>query len=1264
MNEMTFREAGRETEQREPADTARIIQAMSKIYTSAYYIDLRTGLFTELSSLDVVKAEIGTEGDAQDRLNYFCRNMMVPAFTQEMLEFTNLTTLEERLGDGRIISRQYLSTVELGPEQGGEPYWTQCSFIECDRDSDGHLRHVLFTTQTIHDAKIKELEARRKEREANQELTALLESERRHTAIIGSLSSIFYGLYYVDLVKNAVQEVICLDSAHHIYRDGGDARQFLRRLTELLATPEHLPSLALFLDYDTMGTRLGSSRIITREFMARSGGWTRCSIIPVERGNSGLNRSVIVGMRQVTAERERQETQNNLILALSMAYDNVYSVNLDTDAVTCYRMSSAMLKRYGRRFAEGSYTRNMEEYLQNEVHPDDRQLFGIIATAQRLEELTKERQSYSFQFRVRRDGRVQYFQCHVARPSRERREIAVAFKNVDEEKRQELAQQRMLQDALTKVEKANSALQEEMTIVDALSREYHSLFKIDAEKGTISLYRTDGIGMDRGLLSGLMKPGDYEKVLNRYIDAYVIPEDQPRIREATSLQSLLRRVPEVGLYKTGYRRDMDGMVAFFEMNVVKTVNDDGTITFILGIRDVDEETRRQLKQAREMETQREIIDGLASEYYSVLLVDLLGDTVRAYRAEDEDGRAIEEHFRRHNGCWSKGLYSYAQEWISEEGRADFLSMLSLERLRGGGADYSFTYEKRTAEGIMYLQARVSFVPDKDGGIAAVVGTRNVDDLIKKERLQEQALQEAYDAAEAANRAKTEFLSNMSHDIRTPMNGIIGMTAIAAAHIDDKTRVRDSLQKITLASKHLLSLINEVLDMSKIESGKVQLVEEEFNLSDLIDNLISMTSAQIRDHNHSLSVNITDVQHEAVVGDSLRIQKVFTNLLGNAVKFTPDGGKIRISVTEKPCNQKKLGCYEFVFEDNGFGMSEKFIHRVFEPFARETDGPAGQIQGTGLGMPISRNIVRMMGGDIEVESKQGVGSRFTVTMYLKLQDAGEVQPENWVDLPVLVADDDPYSLESCVSILTDFGMKAEGVSSGREAVERVSRRHEQKEDYYACILDWKMPDMDGISTARAIRSAVGKEVPIIILSAYDWSDIEREARAAGVNAFISKPLFRSRLAKTFHTLMDQQSAKSPMDPMTELEQMDFSGRRAMLVEDNALNAEIAEEFLTMTGLTVEHAWDGMEAVDKVSEAPDGHYDIIFMDIQMPRMNGYDATRAIRAMDRDYCRQVPIVAMTANAFAEDVQAAKTVGMNEHIAKPLELSVLAKALRRWVK
>ena len=563
--------------------------------------------------------------------------------------------------------------------------------------------------------------------------------------------------------------------------------------------------------------------------------------------------------------------------------------------------------------------------------------------------------------------------------------------------------------------------------------------------------------------------------------------------------------------------------------------------------------------------------------------------------------------RRHDNCWSMGLRSYSEEMITEASRSEFLDKLSLKHIREDGKDYSFTYEKLTDSGIIYLQARVSFVHEKDGGLVAVVGTRNVDDLIKKERRQEQALQAAFDAAEAANRAKTDFLSHMSHDIRTPMNGIIGMTAIAAAHIDDKERVQDCLKKTTQASKHLLSLINEVLDMSKIESGKVDLVEEEFNLSDLIDNLLNMTNAQIAEHHHKLSVNISDVTHEAVVGDSLRIQKVFTNLMSNAVKYTPDGGHIRLS--------------------------------------------------------ISRNIVRMMGGDIKVESKLGLGSRFTVTMYLKLQDTVEVLCHKFVDLDVLVADDDELSLESCCGMLNDLGMKAEGVSTGTEAVEQVVLHHQQKRDYFACIIDWKMPDMDGISTTRAIRKAVGRDVPIIIISAYDWSDIEQEARAAGADAFISKPLFRSRLVRTFHSLAGCHEPSEQETPLVPLEAIDLRDKRALLVEDNELNAEIATEILKMTGLTVEHVADGVDAVDKMTECEDGYYDMIFMDIQMPKMNGYDAARAIRAMDISYCKQVPIVAMTANAFAEDVHAAKTAGMNEHIAKPLDLDALAKILKKWL-
>ena len=472
-----------------------------------------------------------------------------------------------------------------------------------------------------------------------------------------------------------------------------------------------------------------------------------------------------------------------------------------------------------------------------------------------------------------------------------------------------------------------------------------------------------------------------------------------------------------------------------------------------------EEERKHIKT---LETQSEIIEGIGSEYYSVLLVDPETDTVTTYRAQDEDGRAIAEHFCKHNGCWSKGLRSYAEELVSEESRGEFIEKLSLDHIRADGKDYSLTYEKHTDDGTIYLQARVAFVEKKDGGFVAVVGTRNVDDLIKKERQQEMALQAAFDAAEAANKAKTDFLSNMSHDIRTPMNGIIGMTAIAASHIDDKERVQDSLQKITQASKYLLSLINEVLDMSKIESGKVDLIEEEFKLSDLVDNLLSMTSSQIAEHHHELSVNISGVIHEEVIGDSLRIQKVFTNLMGNAVKFTPDGGKIRLSISEKPSNQAEIGCYEFVFEDNGMGMSEEFMEKIFEPFTRAEDGCVNKIQGTGLGMPISRNIVRMMGGDIKVESKPGVGSRFTVTMYLRLQEGSDVQYDKFVDLDVLVADDDELSLESCCGMLNDMGMKAEGVSTGAEAVDHIVLHHNQKRDYFACIIDWKMPDMDGVA----------------------------------------------------------------------------------------------------------------------------------------------------------------------------------------------------------
>lgn len=569
------------------------------------------------------------------------------------------------------------------------------------------------------------------------------------------------------------------------------------------------------------------------------------------------------------------------------------------------------------------------------------------------------------------------------------------------------------------------------------------------------------------------------------------------------------------------------------------------------------------------------------------------------------------------------------------------------------------------DGDKYTRVTVCMHQNQENGhVHGLFISNDTTEARRREMAQRQALQAAYDAANQANQAKTRFLSNMSHDIRTPMNGIIGMTAIAGAHLDDPSRVADCLSKITVASKHLLGLINEVLDMSRIESGKLELQDEAFNLPDFIENLIAMSKSQIASRHHQFSVSITGIQHEKVIGDSQRVQQAFMNLIGNAIKYTPDGGKIRLSITEKPLRRAKAACYEFVVEDNGIGMDEDFLEHLFDPFARADDSRVARIQGTGLGMSITRNIVQMMNGTIQVESHLNQGTRFTVTIFLKVQEEDEaISYEKFVDLPILVADDDEAACASTCLILSELGMKGEYVLSGQEAVDRVSARHNCEDDYFAVILDWKMPGMDGVETTRAIRQRVGSDVPIVIISAYDWSDIEVAARAAGADAFISKPLFKSRVAHLFHDLLGRGSVKEESSALEALQKEDFHGKRALLVEDNELNAEIAVEIFHTTGLAVEYARDGKEAFDMVSGAADGYYDIIFMDIQMPVMDGYEATRAIRALPRAYTKNVPIIAMTANAFTEDAMAAKNAGMNEHIAKPIDFDHLISTLNHWL-
>ena len=525
----------------------------------------------------------------------------------------------------------------------------------------------------------------------------------------------------------------------------------------------------------------------------------------------------------------------------------------------------------------------------------------------------------------------------------------------------------------------------------------------------------------------------------------------------------------------------------------------------------------------------------------------------------------------------------------------------------------------------------------------------------------QALSDAVAAAETANRAKSTFLSNMSHDIRTPMNAIIGFTTLAISNLDDKERVKDYLTKTLASSNHLLSLINDVLDMSRIESGKIHLEEVEVNLSDVLHDLKTIVSGQIHAKQLELYMDSMDVTDEDVYCDKTRLNQILLNLLSNAIKFTPAGGTVSVRVRQLAGQVRGCGQYEFRIKDNGIGMSPEFAKRIFEPFERERSSTVSRIQGTGLGMAITKNIVDMMGGTIEVQTAQGKGSEFIVRVPLRVQ--AEHRPVEKITelegLKALVVDDDFNTCDSVTKMLVKVGMRAEWTLSGKEAVLRARQSIEMSDVYHAYIIDWRLPDMNGIEVTRQIRS-LHDDTPIIILTAYDWSDIEVEAKAAGVTAFCSKPMFLSDLRETLMSALGQKQTDAAQELLPQKD-ADFKGRQILLVEDNELNREIAQEILREYGFRVDTAENGAVAVEKVSTAAPGSYDLVLMDVQMPVMDGYTATRQIRALENPALAGVPILAMTANAFDEDRRRAMESGMNGFLSKPIVIGDLVQELHK---
>ena len=518
------------------------------------------------------------------------------------------------------------------------------------------------------------------------------------------------------------------------------------------------------------------------------------------------------------------------------------------------------------------------------------------------------------------------------------------------------------------------------------------------------------------------------------------------------------------------------------------------------------------------------------------------------------------------------------------------------------------------------------------------------------------LQLSASEAAAANRAKTDFLSTMSHDIRTPMNAIIGLTTIAEKNLGDTEAVGDNLRKISLASNHLLTLINDILDISKVESGKLNLSPLTFSIVETVENLVNLSQPMIKEKNIEFNFRVSQIEREYLYADQLRLNQIYINILSNAIKYTEPGGRVSVDMREE--ESPKPGCARLTYtvSDSGIGMSPEFMATMYEPFSRQTDSRVNSIQGTGLGLAITKQMVDLMGGTIDCQSEQGKGTTFTVVLDLPISDR---QREDMMLEPmdVLIVDDDEVLLETAVDTLESLGVTADHAGSALEALGMITQRHEAGRDYSVVILDWKMPDIDGIEAIHRIRTELDSSTPILLISAYDWSDIEEMAKEAGANGFVSKPLFRSRLYDKINELLGTE-AKS-VEP--ENDYSDLQGMNILIAEDNDINWEIISAMLGMFGITTERAENGRVCVDKMKQAAEGSYALVFMDIQMPEMNGLEATRNIRALDNPWASSIPIIAMTADAFSENVTECLNAGMNGHIAKPVDIKLVIKEIRR---
>ena len=947
-------------------------------------------------------------------------------------------------------------------------------------------------------------------------------------------------------------------------------------------------------------------------------------------------------MRTDLMNREFSEIAN----ALSVEYEIIYYINLKDESYDVFSQKGSYIKLNLLTTGQNFFQECVRD-IKKIVYPQDMEKMYSTLKRENLLSKLADNKFFSMEYRLLVNGEPQYYRLKALLSNAVDNYVIIAVTNIHKE-------------VIARQERERN-MERNFDIINVLATEYSSVYYIDLETDSLTPYTMNADTESK--FGKIFSSGiHYSDAFKMYVDSFVYELDKKMVLDAGSIKKIKAQLGSQKSFITQYRSYESGVARFCEMKFVKVgPENEKTRAVVLGFADKDAEILNRYVDSK-----------LYEDYFGVYFVNLEDDTIRGVRESPiyEKGST--------NGGYTK--YSSAvlefSKAVLPEFRETWAKMSSVEFMRSYLANEDKReYSYRALKG-EWRRATMVVVERKNGipmsFILAFMFIDNVtaqkmelDAKIAEQKIaleeQQGLLEKALVQAESANKAKTMFLSNMSHDIRTPMNAIIGFTNLALNNLSDPSAVKSYLDKTVVSSTHLLSLINDILDMSRIESGKIRLEEVNCNLSEIMHDLNTIVLGQAYAKQQNLYMDCFDIENENVICDKLRLHQMLINLLSNAVKFTPVGGNIHVLVRETG-KDETTGMFEFHVKDDGIGMSPEFLKVLYEPFERERTSTLSKTQGTGLGMSITKKIVEMMGGTIEVESSPGKGTEFIVCLKLKIQNM-TVDSSNLAALQnvrALVVESDYNACSSATSLLRRLGMRAEWTMYGNEAVLRVKEAIERHESYGVIVVDDFMMDLDSIDVVRQIRSIPDNGNPIIIMTAYDWTNMEKSAREAGVTDFINKPLFLSEMHGALARAIGVQ--KEEVKTVKEKED-DFTGMKILLVEDNELNREIAENVLEEMGFAVDYAEDGSVALQKLCDEKPGTYDLILMDVQMPVMDGLETSRRIRNMHDEYFRKVPIVAMTANAFEEDRKAALDAGMNEHVAKPIDVEKFKKVLRKFL-